>query len=55
MHHSYKQITWLNQVDFLSGHAWVGIKKKNNNKTPKNQNKTKTPTKQATLDKYENL
>lgn len=35
---------------FLSDHAWVEIKKTNKNNT-KSQSKTKTPTKQATLDK----
>lgn len=46
MHHSYKQITWLTQVQFFvrSCMGW-------NVKRKPHQKKTKPPTKQATLDK----
>lgn len=47
MHHSYKQITWLTQVQFFvrSFMGW-NVKRK-----PHQKNQTKPPTKQATLDK----
>lgn len=55
MHRSYEWIIWLNQVDFfvMSRMGWNLKKQTNKKNSPKNQ--TKTPTKQATLDKYENL